>query len=193
MPILVALALLALSANLAAEDGKTLKVCLPQRTASDAMMHQVATDLSQHKPDKTTRIRLEGVQLANIDEILVTDNFFKGNQAKQTLSGEVRNRAVQEKCDYILVVAIPDVSTARSPQPNVLSPNQQSTTSTYDPYMRRQDTDNYVQVKYRLYARDPATAPLDGFVTTHDSAPQQAVVHQALSMLANQVFTRLTK
>jgi hypothetical protein len=183
----------AVSTAAATDEGKTLNVCVPQHTAKDPMLSQVANTLSHHKPDKNTRIRLQGVQLANVDQILVTDNPFKGNQAKQTLSSELRDRAVQEHCDYVLVVSLPDVSTARSPQPNVVAPNQQSTTSTYDPYMRRQDPDNYVRVIYKLYARDSATPPVDGFVTAHDSAPYQAVVFQALDLLANQVFTKLAK
>jgi hypothetical protein len=59
--------------------------------------------------------------------------------------------------------------------------------------MRRQDPDNYLRVSYQLYARDPATPPVEGFVTTHDSAPYQAVVAQAFDLLANQVFTKLAK
>ena len=74
-----------------------------------------------------------------------------------------------------------------------MAPNQQSTTNTYDPYMRKQDPDNYVRVSYQLYARDPAKSPLEGFVTAHDSAPYQAVIAQALDMMANQVFTKLAK
>lgn len=128
------------------------------------------------------------MQLAGVDQILVTDNPFNGNQSNQTWSTELRDRAVQEHCDYVLVVSLPDVRTARSPQPNVLSPNPQSTTNTYDPYLRRQDPDNYVRVSYQL-SRDPATRPVEGFVTTHDSAPYQAVVAQALDLLANQVFS----
>jgi hypothetical protein len=89
------------------------------------LLSQVANTLSHHKPDRNTDIQLQGVQLAGVDQILVTDNPFKGNQANQTLSPELRDRAVP-----------------RSPQPNVLSPITQSTTNTYDPYMRRQDPDN---------------------------------------------------
>jgi len=189
----LAFVLLGYSSAVAADDGKTLNVCIPQHTGKDPMLSQVANTLSHHKPDKNTRIRVQGVQLANIDQILITDNPFKGNQAKQTPSPELRDRAIQEHCDYILVVSLPDVSTARSPQPNVVSPNEQSTTSTYDPYMRRQDPDNYVRVTYKLYARDSATPPVDGFITAHDSAPYQAVIAQALDLMANQVFTRLAK
>jgi hypothetical protein len=185
--------LLAFSATLAADDGKTLKVCIPQHTAKNAFFTQIADTLSHHKPDANTHNRVKGIQLASIDQILITDNPFKGNQANQILSSELRDRALQEQCDYVLVVSLPDVNTARSPQPNVMSPNQQSTTSTYDPYMRRQDPENYVRVKYQIYARDPATAPIDGFITTHEAAPYQAVVAHALDMLANQVFTKLTK
>jgi hypothetical protein len=35
-----------------------------------------------------------------------------------------------------------------------------------------------------LYFRDPATLPVEGFVTTPDSAPYQAVVAQPLDLLA---------
>jgi len=185
--------MLVLLATVAAGDDKTLNVCIPQHTAQNALLSQLANTISHHKPDKNTHIRLQGMQLANIDQILFTDNPFKGNQANQTLSPELRDRAVQEHCDYILVVAIPEVSTARSPQPNVASPNVQSTTNTYDPYMRRQDPENYVRVKYQLYARDPAKPPVEGFVTTHDAAPYQAVVAQALDLLGNQVFAKLAK
>lgn len=191
--VVLVFALLAFPTAGAAEDDKTLNVCIPQHTAKDALLSQLASTMSHHKPDKNTHIRLQGVQLPNIDQILITDNPFKGNQANQTLSPELRDRAVQEHCDYILVVSLPDVSTARSPQPNVASPDIQSTTNTYDPYMRRQDPDNYVRVRYQLYARDPAKSPIEGFVTTHDSAPYQAVVAQALDLLGNQVFTKLTK
>jgi hypothetical protein len=193
-PLIVAIgALVIFSPTLAAEEGKTLTVCIPQHSGKDALLSQLANTLSEHKPDKNTHIRLKGVQLGGIDQILVTDNPFKGNQANQTLSAELRDRAVQEHCDYILVVSLPDISTARSPQPNVASPNIQSTTNTYDPYMRRQDPENYVRVKYQIYARDPATAPVDGFVATHAAAPYQAVVGEALGMLGNQVFTKLAK
>jgi hypothetical protein len=187
-----AIVLLVFPARIAAEE-KTLNVCIPQHTAKDALLSQLASTISRHKPDRNTHIRLQGIQIPNIDQILITDNPFKGDQAKQTLAPELRDRAIQEHCDYILVVSLPDVSTARSPQPNVVSPNTQSTTNTYDPYMRRQDPDNYVRVKYQLYARDPAKSPTEGFVTTHDSAPYQAVVSQALDMLGNQVFTKLAK
>ena len=188
-----AITLLSFPAVLLADDGKTLMVCIPQHTAKDALLSQVANTISHHKADRNTGIRLQAVQLAGVDQILLTDNPFKGNQANQSLSPELRERAVQKHCDYVLVVSLPDVRTARSPQPNVLSPNTQSTTSTYDPYMRRQDPDNYVRVSYQLYARDPATRPVEGFVTTHDSAPYQAVVAQALDLLANQIFTKLAK
>jgi hypothetical protein len=168
--VALAIALLSLSATLVAEEGKTLNVCIAQHTGKDALLSQLANTLSHHKPDANTHTRLKGVQLASIDRILITDNPFKGNQATQTLSDELRGRAIQEHCDYVLVVSLPEVRTARSPQPNVWSPNQQSTTSSYDPYMRRQDPENYVRVKYQIYARDRATAPMDGFVTTHDAA-----------------------
>ena len=181
-----------LVAGLAAEE-KVVNVCIPQHSGKDALLSQLAGTISHHKPDKNTHIRLQGVQLPNVDQILITDNPFKGNQANQVLSPELRARAVQEQCDYILVVSLPDISTARSPQPDVASPNIQSTTNTYDPYMRRQDPDNYVRVKYQLYARDPAKSPLEGFVTTHDSAPYQAVVAEALDQLGNQVFAKLSK
>lgn len=174
-------------------DGPTLKVCIPQHTAADAMMHQVAGSLSSHKPDKSTQTRTQGVQLPNIEQILDTDNLFKGNLARQNLSSEVRDRATQEHCDYVLVISLPEVSTARSSQPNAWFPEQQSTTNTGDPYMRRQDPDYYVHIKYRIYRADPAAAPIDGFVATHNAAPPQAVVSAALDMLANQVFAKLAK
>jgi hypothetical protein len=192
-PAILAITLLAPSSAIAGDELKTLNVCIPQHTAKDAHLSQLASTISQHKPDRNTHIRLQGVLLPNMDQILITDNPFKGNQAAQTLSPELHDRAIQEHCDYILVVSLPDVSTARSPQPNVASPNTQATTNTYDPYMRRQDTDNYVRVKYQLYPRDSAKSPIAGFVTTHDSAPYQAVVSQALDMLGNQVFTKLAK
>ena len=174
----LAAALLVCVTPLCAEDGKTLKVCIPQHTASNALLHQVATSLSSHKPDKATHTRLQGVELLGLDEILYTDNVFKGNYAKQTLSTEARDRANKEGCNA---------------QPNAWSPDQQLTTNTGDPYTRRQDPDYYVQVKYRLYHLEPAETSIDGFVATHEAAPQQAVVSQALDMLANQVFTKLTK
>lgn len=186
-------AVVLLVAPLRAQDGKTLKVCIPQHTASDAQLHQVATTLTNHKPDKATHIRIQGVQLANIDQILFTDNVFKGSQATQTLTSEVHDRAQQEHCDYLLVVSLPEIKTARSPQPNLLNDQPLATTNTNDPYMRRQDPDNYVRVKYLLYRLEPPAAPLDGFVTTHDAAPYQAVVATALDMMANQVFTKITK
>ena len=192
-PGFLLIVLLACSAILTADDGKTLRVCIPQHTAKNAFFTQVANTLTHHKPDANTHNRVIGTQLPGIDQILITDNPFKGNQANQALSSELRDRAIQEHCDYVLVVSLPDISTARSPQPNVWSPGEQSTTSTYDPYMRRQDPENYVRVKYQLYARDPATAPSDGFIATHDAAPYQAVLSQALDLLANQVFTKLTK
>ena len=189
----MAITLLIFPVDLLADEGKTLTVSIPQHTAKDALLSQVRNTLSHHKADRNTGIRLKGVQLAGVDQILVTDNPVKGNQANQTLSPQLRDRAVQEHCDYVLVVSLPDVRTARSAQPNVLSSNTQSTTDTYDPYMRRQDPDNYVRVSYQLYARDPAARPVEGFVTIHDSAPYQAVVAQALDLLANQVFTKLAK
>ena len=189
----LAAALLVCVTPLCAEDGKTLKVCIPQHTASNALLHQVAASLSSHKPDKATHTRLQSVELLGLDEILHTDNIFKGNYAKQTLSAEARDRANKEGCNYLLVISLPDVRTARSAQPNAWSPDQQLTTNTGDPYTRRQDPDYYVQVKYRLYHLEPAETSIDGFVATHEAAPQQAVVSQALDMLANQVFTKLTK
>jgi len=189
----LAAALLVCVTPLCAEDGKALKVCIPQHTASNALLHQVAASLSSHKPDKATHTRLQSVELLGLDEILHTDNVFKGNYAKQTLSTEARDRANKEGCNYLLVISLPDVRTARSAQPNAWSPDQQLTTNTGDPYTRRQDPDYYVQVKYRLYHLEPAETSIDGFVATHEAAPQQAVVSQALDMLANQVFTKLTK
>jgi len=192
-PLLLAAALLVYVTPLCAEDGKTFKVCIPQHTASNALLHQVATTLSSHKPDKATHTKVQGVELLGLDQILYTDNVFKGNFAKQTLSTEARDRASKEQCDYLLVISLPDVKTARSAQPNAWSPEQQATTNTGDPYMRKQDPDIYVQVKYRLYHLDATETSIDGFVTTHEAAPQQAVVSQALDMLANQVFTKITK
>ena len=189
----LATALLAYATPLFAEDGKTLKVCIPEHTASNAQLHQVATSISSHKPDKATHTKLQGVELLGLDEILHTDNVFKGNLAKQTLSTEARDRAGKEQCDYLLVISVPDAKTARSAQPNAWSPDQQLTTNTGDPYMRRQDPDIYVEVKYRLYHLVTSETSIDGFVATHQAAPQQAVVSQALDMLANQVFTKLTK
>jgi len=189
----LATALLAYATPLFAEDGKTLKVCIPEHTASNAQLHQVATSISSHKPDKATHTKLQGVELLGLDEILHTDNVFKGNLAKQTLSTEARDRAGKEQCDYLLVISVPDAKTARSAQPNAWSPDQQLTTNTGDPYMRRQDPDIYVEVKYRLYHLVTTETSIDGFVATHQAAPQQAVVSQALDMLANQVFTKLTK
>ena len=189
----LAAALLVCVTPLCAEDGKTLKVCIPQHTASNALLHQVAASLSSHKPDKATHTKLQSVELLGLDEILHTDNVFKGNYAKQTLSTEARDRANKEGCNYLLVISLPDVRTARSAQPNAWSPDQQLTTNTGDPYTRRQDPDYYVQVKYRLYHLEPAETSIDGFVATHEAAPQQAVVSQALDMLANQVFTKITK
>ena len=189
----LATALLAYATPLFAEDGKTLKVCIPEHTASNAQLHQVATSISSHKPDKATHTKLQGVELLGLDEILHTDNVFKGNLAKQTLSTEARDRAGKEQCDYLLVISVPDAKTARSAQPNAWSPDQQLTTNTGDPYMRRQDPDIYVEVKYRLYHLVTTETSIDGFVATHQAAPQQAVVSQALDMLANQVFTKITK
>ena len=189
----LATALLAYATPLFAEDGKTLKVCIPEHTASNAQLHQVATSISSHKPDKATHTKLQGVELLGLDEILHTDNVFKGNLAKQTLSTEARDRAGKEQCDYLLVISVPDAKTARSAQPNAWSPDQQLTTNTGDPYMRRQDPDIYVEVKYRLYHLVTTETSIDGFVATHQAAPQQAVVYQALDMLANQVFTKITK
>lgn len=176
-----------------ADDGATLNVCIPQHTASNALLHQVATSLSSHKRDKSTHIKVEGRELEGLDEILYTDNPFKGNFAKQTISTEARDRALKERCGYLLVIALPDVKTARSAQPNAWFPEQQSTTNTGDPYMRKQDPDVYVQVKYRLYRLGANESSIDGFVTTHAAEPAQAVVAQALDMLANQVFSKVTK
>ena len=92
----LAITLLTFPAVLSADDGKILTVCIPQHTAKDALLSQVASTISHHKPDRNTGIRFEGVQLAGVDQILVTDNPFKGNQANQTLSPELRDRAVQE-------------------------------------------------------------------------------------------------
>jgi hypothetical protein len=191
--VFLAAALLAHITPLCAEDGKTVKVCIPQHTASNALLHQVATILSSHKPDKASHTRVQGAELLGLDEILYTDNVFNGSYAKQTLSTEALDRARQEQCGYLLVISLPDVETARSPQPNVWAPNQQATTSTPDPYMRKQDPEYYVRVKYRLYRLDATVSTTDGFVTTHDAAPANAVVAAALDMLANQVFTKITK
>jgi hypothetical protein len=188
----IAVWLLALVPAVCGEEAKTVRVCIPQHTANNAQLHQVEITLTNHKPDKASHIRVQGVQLANVEQVLDTDNPYKGNLAIQTLTREAQDRARQEQCDYVLVVAFPDVKTARSAQPSASSPNQQATTNTYDPYMRRQDPENYVQVKYHLYRLDPA-ASLDGFVSTHDAAPAQAVVSIALDMLANQVFTKVAK
>ena len=177
---------------LCADDGKTVRVCIPQHTASNTLFHQLSTTLSNHKADKTSHMRAQGVEVTGLDQILNTDNPYKGNYATQTLTQEMRDRATQEKCDYILVVSLPDVKTARSGQPSAWSPDQPATTNTGDPYMRKQDPDIYVQVKYRLYRVDPA-ASYDGFVSTHYAAPEQAVVSQAFDMLANQVFTKVAK
>jgi len=48
-------------------------------------------------------------------------------------------------------------------------------------------------VKYRLYRLDATPTSIDGFVSTHAAAPQNVVVANVLNMLANQVFTRVTK
>jgi len=176
-----------------AEDAEPIKVCIPQHTASNALLHQVATTLSNHKPAKGGHTRVQGVELLGLDQILDTDNPFKGHLANQTLNSAARDRAHEQKCSYLLVISLPDAKTARSPQPNAWSPEQQSTTNTRDPYMRRQDPDVYVEVKYRLYRLDAAQTSTDGFVTTHEAAPEQAVVSHVLDMLANQIFTKVTK
>ena len=191
--VLLAVVLLAFVPAVCADDGKTLRVCIPYHTASDAQLHQVATTLSGHKPDKASHLRAQGVELASLDQILYTDDPYKGRLANQALTGEVRDRANKELCDYLLVISLPDVKTARSAQPNAWNPDQQSTANTRDPYMRRQDPDYYVEVKYRLYRLNPAADSSDGLVSTHDAAPQQAVVAHALDMLANQVFSKITK
>ena len=193
LSVFLAIALLVYVVPLCAEDSKTLKVCIPQHTASNALLHQVTTSLSSHKPDKATHTKVQAAELLGLDEILYTDNPFKGNFAKQTLSTEARDRASKEDCGYILVIGVPDVKTARAGQPSAWSPDQQLTTNTGDPYMRKQDPDIYVQVKYRIYRLDTTSDSIDGFVATHAAAPQQAVISQALDMLANQVFTKLTK
>ena len=86
-----------------------------------------------------------------------------------------------------------DVKTAPSGQPNVWSPERQATGNTSDPYARRQDPEIYVEVKYRQYRLDATANSVDGFVTTHEAAPQTAVVSNALNMLANQVSTKVTE
>lgn len=193
IPLFIVAAVVAFVAPVVAEDAKTVKVCIPQHTASDALLHQVSNNLSGHKPDKASHTKVQGVEILGLDEILYTDNPFNGTLAKQSLSTEARDRAVQQQCGYILVISLPDVKTARSPQPNAWFPDQQATTNTGDPYMRKQDPDVYVEVKYRLYRLTAAETAIDGFVTTHDAAPQQAVVAAALNMLTNQVFTKVTK
>lgn len=193
MLLVLSASLLLYVTPLFADDGTTLNVCIPQHTASNALLHQVATSLSSRKRDKTSHIKVEGRELEGLDEILYTDNPFKGNFAKQTISTEARDRALKEQCSYLLVIAVPDVKTAQSAQPNAWFPDQQVTTNTGDPYMRKQDTDVYVQVKYRLYRLGANESSIDGFVTTHAAAPPQAVVAQALDMLANQVFSKVTK
>jgi hypothetical protein len=190
---LLAATLLSAVTALGADDGNTVKVCIPQHTASNALLHQVTTNLSSHKPDKATHTKTQGVELLGIDQILHTDNPFKENLANQSLTTEVLDRANQEKCTYVLVISLPDVKTAQSGQPNVWSPERQATSNTSDPYTRRQDPEIYVEVKYRLYRLDAAPTSVDGFVTTHEAAPQNAVVSNALNMLANQVFTKITK
>ena len=190
---LLAVALLSCVSSLSAGDDSTVKVCIPQHTASNALLHQFASDLSTHKPDKATHTRAQGVEILGIDQILYTDSPFNGNLANQSLSTEVIARAHQEQCTYLLVIALPDIKTARSTQPNAWSPDQQATTNTGDPYMRKQDSDIYVEVKYRLYRLDATPTSIDGFVSTHDAAPQTVVVSNALNMLANQVFTKVTK
>jgi hypothetical protein len=191
--LLLSAALLLYVTPLFADDGATLNVCIPQHTASNALLHQLATSLSSHKRDKTSHTKVQGLELEGLDEILYTDNPYKGNFAKQSLSTGARDRALKEQCSYLLVIALPDVKTARSAQPNAWSPEPQATTNTGDPYMRNQDPDIYVQVKYRLYRLGANESFIDGFVTTHAAAPQQAVVAQALDMLANQVFSKVTK
>lgn len=175
-----------------AQSAKPIRVCVPLHTAKDAQLHQVAGLLSEHKPDKSSHLKVEGIEVPNLGEILHTDNVFKGSQATQTLSPEAQERARQNQCDYMLVVSVPDVKSALSGQPNAWNPEAQTTANTRDPYMRRQDPELYVQIKYRLYRIEPAGAS-DGFVTTHQAAPQQAVVTQALDMLANQVFAKVVK
>ena len=176
------MALLFLSAG-AAEESKVVRVCIATHSANDALLLQLSNTLRNHKPAKTSHARVEGLQIGGLSEVT----------EKENLSDEARDKARQNQCDFVLVVTNPDVRSSLSAQPNVMHPETQETTSTYDPYVRRLDRDSYVTIKCRLYPIDSATTSAEGFVSTHDAAPERAVVSAALDMLANQVFTKVTK
>jgi len=169
--------------NLHADEGKVVRVCIPFHSGNDALLHQLANTLDDHKPDKGTHANAVGIELGGVSEIL----------DKESLADETRAKAGQNQCNFVLVLINPDIKASLSYQPNVWYPEQQETTSTRDPYLRRQDRQYYVVVKYRLFRLDSTTAAIQGFITTHEAAPERTVVSNALAMLANQVFTRVTK
>jgi hypothetical protein len=127
------------------------------------LLLQLSNTLHNHKPAKTSHARVEGLQIGGLPEVT----------EKENLSDEARDKARQNRCDYVLVVNNPDVRSSLSAQPNVLHPERQETTSTYDPYMRRQDHDFYVTINYRLFPIESATTSAEGFVSTHDAAPER--------------------
>lgn len=181
--VLVTASLLVLSSAGDAEENRVVRVCIATHSANDALLLQLSNTLRNHKPAKTSHARVEGLQIGGLSEVT----------EKENLSDEARDKARQNHCDYVLVVNNPDVRSARSAQPNVVYPERQETTSTYDPYMRRQDHDSYVTINYRIFPIESATTSAEGFVSTHDSAPERAVVSAALDMLANQVFSKVAK
>jgi hypothetical protein len=183
MLLVTATLLVLVSAGNAEENNKVVRVCIATHSSNDALLLQLGNTLHNHKPAKTSHVRVEGLQVGGLSEVM----------EKENLSEEARDKARKNRCDYVLVVNNPDVKSSLSAQPNVMHPERQETTSTYDPYMRRQDHDFYVTINYRLYPIDSATTSAEGFVSTHDAAPERAVVSAALDMLANQVFTKVTK
>jgi len=186
---LIAVILLTVVPSVGADDNKVVRVCIPFHMGKDGLINRLATTLDNHKPAKNTHTKVEGVELNNVEEIAEKVRISD----KDRLSDETLARARQSRCDYVLVLYNPDLASARTYQPNVMYPEQQMTTSTVDPLMRKQDPDIYVVIKYRLFHIDSSDAAADGFVSDHEAAPQNAVVASALDMLANQVFTKVTK
>ena len=139
-----------------------------------SLTEQQARALSNHKPDKLRNLKVEGVTLLQT----------------RPEEGGLDEEAHLKKCAYVVLSSVVEDKTAMGDQTNVY---QQATPGANDPYQRKQDREYYVRIAYTIQRIDSTTPVAKGVVSTHDAAPEVAVISSALDIVANQVFAKVVK
>jgi hypothetical protein len=139
--------------------------------------------LNQQKPDKKQHIKLQGVPLEG------------------TGSEEVANEAKQKNCDYVVYTNLVDLQAATD---STMQPRSGGTMQTYpggslgmppnNPNNTRTGNTQYrATMDYRLYRAGDAAAITSSSLTNQQSGPEENVVAQVLSQVANRVFAEVRK